>query len=205
MPDAIFVANGGERAIYYYHYMEGMPTPSGSLSTYGFVPTGVMLVGRRLREAAPGRYSATVRLDRPGEYDVVFLLPEPRVVHCFPFTVVENPERGGRRVALRIEPLGGVAIPVGEAKLRFRLYDAFTNEPQEGVEDLTFHFASPTGRKSIVAAVPAGGGEYEVRVTVPGPGVYYVSFEVPSRGITVRDRPPVVMRAAAGDGARATP
>ncbi|HEX7052237.1 MAG TPA: hypothetical protein VF188_18660, partial [Longimicrobiales bacterium] len=204
MPDAIFVANARENAIYYYHYMEGMPTPSGSLSTYGFKPTAVMLVGRKLRETEPGVYNATIRLDQPGEYDVVFLLPDPRVVHCFPFTVVENPGVGEERVALRIKPVGGTTLPVGAAKLRLRLYDAYTNEPQPDVEDLVFQLAAPSGWRTQVAAVPVGGGVYEMRVQVPATGVYYVSFATRSRGVGLRDRPPLVVRAVAGEAGRAT-
>ncbi|HEX7119597.1 MAG TPA: cytochrome D1 domain-containing protein [Longimicrobiales bacterium] len=204
MPDAVFVANAGENAIYYYHYMEGMPTPSGSLSTYGFVPTGVMLVGRKLRETGPGAYEATIRLDRPGEYDVAFLLPEPRVVHCFPFTVVENPAIGEARVALRIEPVAGTMLRVGESTLRLRLFDAFTGEPAADVDDLVLQLAATTGWRTQVVAAPLGGGEYEMRVRVPSAGVYYVSFAVPSRGITVRDRPPLVVRAVAAEAGRAT-
>lgn len=195
MMDAVFVVNPSEKAVYYFHYMEGMPIPSGSLSTYGFEPTGIMLVSRTLRETEPGVYRANVKLEKAGEYDLVLLLQDPRVVHCFPFAVAENANVGGHRVALRLRALDGTAFRAGEVKLRFRLYDAFTGEAQEGAGDLFFQLASTSGWTERVRARPLGDGVYELRASVPAAGVYYLSFGVPSRGVTVRDRPPLILRA----------
>ncbi|HEX7049251.1 MAG TPA: cytochrome D1 domain-containing protein [Longimicrobiales bacterium] len=201
MPDAVFAVNPQERAIYYYHYMEGMPTPSGSLSTYGFEPLGVLTVGRRLRETAPGVYSATVRLQDPGDYDFVLLLPEPRIVHCFGFTVLEDPALHKGELALRLEPLDDTTLETGGARLRLRLYDAYTGEPQVGVKDLRFYIMATSGWKRRIAARPVGDGTYELDVAFPDAGVYYLSFEVPSLGFGLRDQPPLMLHVVNGDAA----
>jgi YVTN family beta-propeller protein len=62
MPDAIYALNAAERMIYYFHYMEGMPIPSGGLTTYQFEPRAVMAVGKAMREREPGSFSATTRV-----------------------------------------------------------------------------------------------------------------------------------------------
>ena len=58
-----------------YFYKEGMAAPMGSFSNYGCQPRAVLVVDRSLRErGSPGVYETTVRLRKPGEYDVVFFL-----------------------------------------------------------------------------------------------------------------------------------
>ena len=55
----------------------------------------------------PGCTSTTVRLDRAGRFDVVFLLDQPRIVHSFPITIEPDParERDRRRLRVDVEPL----------------------------------------------------------------------------------------------------
>jgi hypothetical protein len=54
------------------------------------------------------------------------------------------------------------------------------------------------GWRQRTVARPAADGSYETVLTVPGTGVYYVSFAVPSLRVTFNDRQPAIVRAAAG-------
>ena len=75
---AVLVANPGDRSVYYYK--EGMSAPMGTFSNYKRSPRAVLVIDRSLRERGrPGTYEATARLDRPGAFDVVLFLDQPRV------------------------------------------------------------------------------------------------------------------------------
>src|SRR5262249_42684451 len=96
--DAVLVANPADKAVYFYK--EGMASPMGSFTNYDRKPRAVNVVDRSLRERSePGGYQTVARLREPGSYDVVFFLDPPRVVHCFPLTVGESPERSRMRAA----------------------------------------------------------------------------------------------------------
>jgi hypothetical protein len=192
MHDAVYVLNPAERMIYSYHYMEGMPVPHGGLTTYGFEPKAIRTVSRRMRELEPGVYATTVRMERPGDYDLIVRVPEPYALGCYAFSIRPDPAKLGER--LRVVP-GDVRLRPGANTVRFRLADAQTGAPLERVEDVTVQFASTDGFARRVLARPAGGGVYEVSLELPATGVYYASFEVPSYGIQLRDLSPVVFHA----------
>lgn len=196
MHDAVYVLNPAERMVYSYHYMEGMPVPHGGLTTYGFEPRAIRTVSRRMRELEPGTYAATVRLERAGDYDLIVRIPEPYALGCHAFSIRPDPTRVADR--LRIVP-GELRLRTGPNTVRFRLTDTRTGEPLERVEDVMVQFSSTDGFARRLVARPAGGGVYEVALNLPGTGVYYASFEVPSYGITLRDRSPVIFHAADGE------
>jgi hypothetical protein len=174
-----------------------MPIPSGGLTTYGFEPRAVLVAGKALRETEPGTYTATVRLTERGEYDLVFLLDEPRVTECFPLPVNANPAIRKSRVAVDIKPLDArPALRVGENVLRVRVTDLFTREAREGLTDLRVILAAPGGWRQRAAARPVGDGVYELTLTAPTAGVYYLSFEAASIALQLNDRPPVILRAS---------
>lgn len=196
MPDAVYVLNAAERMIYYFHYMEGMPMPSGGLTTYGYEPTAIMVVGKDMRERAPGEYSATVRLSRQGDYDLILLLPEPRMIACFPFSVVANPALGEKRARLEVSPaMPRQEFTVGSNVLRLQLTNPVTREPWRELRDAAVSVASPTGWSTRRQLRAVEDGVYETPLDIPAAGVYFVSIEVPSLGIGLRDRRPLVLRA----------
>jgi YVTN family beta-propeller protein len=192
--DAIYIPNPGEKAIYYYHYMEGMPTPSGSIDNYGFEPLATMTVGRKIDETAPGMYSATVKLPVRGSYDLVFLLEEPRVVHCFPFEVMENPRLESTEPphlvveAVREPPL----VPGRVATVQFRLRDRRSKAVHAGVA-VRAEIMSTNGWHKRFEATPASDSTYAVRFTVPRSGIYYLSVAVPELHLGYRDQSPLML------------
>ena len=202
MPEAIYALNATERMIYYFHYMEGMPIPSGGLTTYGFEPTTIRVVRKSLRQREPGEYTATVKLNRAGEYEAVFYLPDQHVVHCFPMTAAKNAELREGKIALRVESLVKKGLRVGENVLRLRLVDDNASAPLDGIPDVTLWASSPAGWQQRVPARPLGEGVYEASLSIPSTGVYYVSVAAPSRKITPVRRSPLVFHVTdeAGDG-----
>jgi DNA-binding beta-propeller fold protein YncE len=197
MPDAVYVMNPKERMIYYFHYMEGMPIPSGGLTTYGFQPKAVLVAGKDLRETEPGTYEATVKLTTRGDYDLIFLLDDPRVVHCFTLAANANPKLRRGRGAVDITPVAErLELRTDSANVvRFKLTDMYTGEARPELEDVRFILTATSGWRQRGAARHVGDGVYELTVSVPTPGVYYMSFEIPSIGLRFSDRAPMIWRA----------
>lgn len=194
MHDAVYVANPAEKMVYSYHYMEGMPVPHGGLTTYDFVPRAIRTVSRRLRETEPGVYTATVRLEDAGNYDLVLRSANPHVVGCYAFSVAAAPGGGGGR-GVTVEAAGsGRTLPVGAATVRLRVAGA-TGQPVDGAADVRVTLASPEGWQQRVEARGVGGGVYEAGFTVPAPGMYVAAVEIPSLGVTAHGRAPLFFRA----------
>ena len=177
MMDAVYVPNPAEESIYYYHYMEGMPTPSGRLNNYGFRPKAVLVAGRNLREQQPGWYGTTIQAPSAGPYDLIFLLDRPRVIHCFGFVVAEDAARAAERgQRLTLEPLWQPAdLVAGDTlALRFRLKTAGAGEPRGGLSDLMVLLSSTGGWSERLQAREVEAGVYEVRASIPVTGAVYL-------------------------------
>lgn len=204
--DAIYVAAPADKALYFYHYMEGMPTPSGTLKTYAFEPKAALSVGRRMIEEAPGRFSAVVEAPRAGPHDFVLAVDDPRLVHCFPFRV-EAPlvaSRNPEDVKLLVAPAEDNEVTAGaESGVRFRLMDRATEEARAGL-DVRARLTSPTGFVETYPVTTRDDGSYEVKVRPPSPGVYYLSVAVEELRKGFRDTPPLVLRAGSSGSASRT-
>jgi YVTN family beta-propeller protein len=198
MPDAVYVLNPKEKMIYYFHYMEGMAVPSGGLTTYGFDPKAVLVAGKDLRETEPGVYNATVKITDRGDYDLVMLLDAPRVTQCFPVTVQANAALRKGRLSMEIKPLmRPLELQVGANQLRFSVSDLYTREPHTNLTDIGIVATTTNGWQQRAQARPVGGGVYEVPLTIPAAGVYYISFQAPAEGLRLNDRAPLVLQAKA--------
>jgi YVTN family beta-propeller protein len=203
-PGAMVFANPADKQVYYY--MEGMGAPSGSYQNYGRVPRAVRVVDRSLRETAPGVYSTDMRLDGSGKYDVAFLTDSPRVVNCFDIAVKPNPVEHPP-LTLQVEPLykehkltAGVTT-----RLRFRVLDGKTEQPASDLKDLgVLTFLTPGNWADRQWARALGNGIYEVEITPPQKGVYYVFVQCPSRGLGYKQLPYQILQAVAAPAAGAT-
>ena len=202
---AVLVSNPLDGAIFYYK--EGMAAPMGHFRNYGRQPRAVMVVDRSLRERAPGVYGTTVRLRRPGRYDLAFFLDTPQVVRCFPFAIDHNPELAAaqrRELPAEIEVLAADReIAFGEeALLRVKLTDPRTGEVQAGLEDLkAMTFLVPDSRQQRHLATEVGDGVYEIRFRPPEPGLHYVFFESYSLGLDVSQSTYLSVDARGGESA----
>ena len=164
------------------------------------------MLDRSLRETAPGVYSTDMRLDGSGKYDVAFLTDSPRVVNCFDLSVKPNPVEHPP-LALQVEPLYKEhRLAVGApARLRFKVLDGKTEQPVSDLKDFgVMTFLTPGNWADRQWARPLGGGVYEVEVTPPQAGVYYVFVQCPSRGLGYKQLPYIILQAAVAPPAGAT-
>jgi YVTN family beta-propeller protein len=192
MHDAIYAVNPRERMVYSYHYMEGMPVPHGGLTTYGFTPKSVRVVSRRVRETEPGVYAATLRLDRAGDYDLVFRSPEPYLLGCYGFSIAPDLALHSAR-SLAIGVVDAAGLRAGRTAVRVRVTASADGAPVADLADLGVQLASTSGWRQRAPATPVGQGLYEAVFDVPEPGTYVASFEIPSRGVALRDMSPAFL------------
>lgn len=200
---AVLVANPEDEAIYFYK--EGMAAPMGHFPAYGKHPRAVQVVDRSLRETAPGVYETGIQLGRAGTYDVAVLVGSPKILHCFPLTVVEDPNLAGRkREALNVEYLADREVRVGdEVAVRLKITDPDGGRPKTGLRDVrVLTFLSPGQRQQRQVAREIGDGLYEVRFRVAEEGVWYVFVEVASAGVSFQASPSFTVRATPGAGSR---
>jgi len=158
----------------------------------------VMVVDRSLREVTAGVYSVTTKLPKSGIYDVAFLLDSPRIAHCFNAEAKPNPEVAHeKKVALRIEYLDkDKQLRVAENyKLRFKLVDTTTSKAKSDVKDvrvLTMLSSGVWQKRDFARSV--GDGVYELDITVPQTGVYFVFVESRSQGVSFRQLPQLTLQ-----------
>jgi YVTN family beta-propeller protein len=183
--NAVLVANPGDRSVYYYR--EGMAAPTGTFSNSGKEPRAILVFDRTLHETAPGAYTTTTRLGRPGPYDFALLVDSPRIVTCLSVAVQENPVlEAKRRPPLLVEPLTQTRlVRVGEkVSVRYRLLDAQTKQPRNDLRDVlaVISLAPGTWQERHVLT-PMGDGEYVFEFRSPEAGTYHVYIECPSVGL----------------------
>ncbi|HEX2164887.1 MAG TPA: YncE family protein, partial [Thermoanaerobaculia bacterium] len=202
---AMLVANFGDGSIYYYK--EGMAAPMGQFKNYGRRPRAVTVVDRSLDERQPGVYSTAARLRRPGEYRLAFFLDSPRIVHCFPLEVAEDPvAAAARQATLAVEPLDlPLEVAVGETvDVAYRLVDPRSGAPITGLDDVTvLAVLSPGIWHDRAHAEEVGDGVYRLRFAPPRDGVYYVYVASPSRALDFNDGPQRAFRVVAAPSAAA--
>lgn len=193
---AVLVANPSDQMIYFYK--EGMAAPMGSFKNYSRQPRAVLALDRSLGPVGPGRYETTITLGKPGRRDLALLVNSPRLTHCFPFEVLENPARPQRGAALSIEARVDTRRPlVGrEMALRFQLTDTATRAPATGLTDVYITtFLSPGMLRRRTLAVETSPGLYQIPFTPPEVGAYFAFVEVLSKGLRVEQSPPLVLEA----------
>ena len=203
---SVLVANAEDQAVYFYK--EGMAAPMGHFQTYGKIPRAVLVVDRSLRETSPGIYETVATMGAPGRYELALLLDSPRVIHCFPLTVEEDPVLvAQRRPPLAVEVLldpqratsAGDDVPV-----RLKVTDPTTGAPRKGLRDVrVLTFLSPGTWQQRQWADEVGEGIYEIHFRPPEAGLYFVFVEVESAGLPLQQSPYVslpVQDKVAGSG-----
>ena len=191
---AVLVANPSDKMIYYY--TEGMAAPMGSFQNYRRIPKALLVLDNGLRETARGVYSTTIRLDTPGFYDAVLLLDSPRAVHCFDFTVDEDPAQPKpKRESLIAQQLTKESPLAGESyNLRFRIIETASGVAKANLNDLgVLVYLAPGIWQDRLPAKPIANGAYEINFIPPQPGVYYVHFRIPSLDVPISQIMPLVL------------
>jgi len=193
-----FIANPGDRRIYYYQ--EGMAAPMGSIEGYGKTPKAAMVLDRSIHETAPGIYSVALRLPKPGVYDVPLFVDSPSLSHCFDYTVQVNPLLKKEKldpIYLRAVKNNLQVRPGEPAQLQFTLIDPETMKPRDGIKDVEVTVLLAEGlRQMRFSADPVGNGLYQFTFTPPKAGVYYAMVRIPSLKVKANLLPYLMIRAA---------
>jgi YVTN family beta-propeller protein len=194
---SVLVANVADGQIYYYN--EGMAAPMGNFQNYKRDPRAVLIADRSLRESRTGTFETVVRLPKSGQYDVAFLLDQPRITNCFAAEAAFNPSIAHEReVPLRVEYLDRTK-PLrvgGDYKLRFRLTETATGKPKDGLTDVNvMMYLAPGLWQKRAFAQSVGAGVYELKIDVPQSGVYIFYIESRSQGVEFRQLPNLMLEA----------
>ena len=196
---SVLVANPEDGAIYYYK--EGMAAPMGHFRNYGRNPRAVLVVDRSLRETRPGTYETIASPGMAGEYELALFLDSPRIAHCFPIQVAEDPVLAADRklpLELRLHT-ERTEVAVGEpVTVRLQVADPATHAPQPGLDVRVLTFLSPGTWQQRQWARDLGEGAYEIRFQPPEAGVYFVFVEVGSAGMPYQKSPFLVLTAQPG-------
>jgi YVTN family beta-propeller protein len=204
--NAVLVASPLEKAVSYYR--EGMAAPAGNFSNYGRQPRAVLVVDHSLRErGGPGVYESVVRLRKPGDYDIVFFLNSPRLVHCFRASVKPNEALEAKRLdgRIKVEHIGekrrvGMRRP---AELRFRLTDQQSKAPVSALSDVEALSTLMPGiwhKRHVLS--PEDDGVYVLTFTPPRPGFYYIYLQCLSHGLGFNNDQYLVLEAIDQDEAQ---
>jgi len=176
-----------------------MAAPMGSFQNYKRDPRALLVLDNSLRETERGVYTSSVRLPKPGIYDVVFLLDSPRLVNCFQISVAANPALAPvTETAVKIEPLAKQALAnVGERfTLPFKVLDAKSGATKAGLQDMTvLVFLAPGIWEQRETAKQTSNGVYEINFVPPQAGVYYIFFQSPSLGLQFNQSTPLTLQA----------
>ncbi len=180
---SVVVANPADRYVYYY--MEGMVAPMGSFPAYGRIPRAVAIVDRSIRETEKGVYSARIRVPKAGAYNVAFVIDSPWVDQCFTFTAEADPRQKNQneKAPPKIEFLTKeTSTQVGqEFKLVFSLKIPTGETLEEDIGEVLVLATRPPGYwQTRKTAKRLPDGNYEVILIPDQPGLYIVSFAIPS-------------------------
>jgi YVTN family beta-propeller protein len=195
--DSAFVANPADKRIYFYQ--EGMAAPMMSIEGYGKTPTAVMLLDRSIHETAPGIYSVSLRLPKPGLYDVPIFVDSPAMSHCFNFTIQVNPlmKKNKTDQILLAALKNNLQVKPGEpVQIQFRLTDPETGRARGGIKDVGVTVLLSEGlRQERFEAQEAGDGVYQFTFTPAKNGVYYAMVQIPSLKVRLNQLPYIMIRA----------
>jgi hypothetical protein len=137
----------------------------------GGSPVGLATLSRRWREAAPGDWRT--RLALPAGAHEIVVTAGLGLTLCLPLTVAGERDETPA-VVLRLEE----APAAGPGLLRFRLEAPRGALDAAGPPGVTVA-ALATGWRQRGRAVPEGDGRFAFAVTLPGPGLYSVTPDIP--------------------------
>jgi DNA-binding beta-propeller fold protein YncE len=194
---AVVVANPSDKAIYFY--MEGMAAPMGTFGNYDREPRAVLVLDRSLREVAPGVYETSTVLPPADDYDAVFFLSAPRIVHAFSARIAADPARNAARtpVTAQLVALPSHNIVAGRpARLSFKLTAV---DPQSALPvlptDMTLRAVLAPGtwhQRKSVEVLPDATVTFEF--TPPQAGLYYFYASSASMDKALANTPCLVLR-----------
>lgn len=194
------IASPTDRSLYLY--MEtGMQAPANAFKSWTSPPRAVALLDRRPTERRAGLYETAFRPSGPGAFELVFFLPNPKIVRCLEITVKGQ----GREIAKALRPPRLVwtppELPViagAPVELRFELEPAAAGSPateRQPAEVLAM--ASGRNWHWQGRAAPLGGDRFALSLTLPEPGDYQLLVRLSDRHLDFRDQQPFSLNVVA--------
>ena len=193
----VFVVNPSDGSTYYY--MEGMNAPSSNYRVFGSNPRAVTVVDRSLKEVEPGVYAGRVKIPVAGNYDVAFMLNNPKLLHCFSVQAKANPQirKTLDPLAVEFDERSRSVLAGTNLGLRFKLVDPATGLAKPGIKDASvMYFLAPGRGRTEVPVKDVGDGVYEADLQLPLPGAYYVYVGIPSMKLDYGKLPFFTLQAA---------
>lgn len=194
---SVFVVNPVDNTTYFH--MEGMNAPMSGYLNRGHTSRAALVVDRSLREVEPGVFASRVTLPAAGEFDVAFMLNQPRLTHCFSTTVKANPALSKVRNQAQVDFLPEPAeLVAGQpVSVRFRILRGVDGEPWAGIRDVQLrYFLAPTSRPLQSPATEVEEGLYEAQLELSQPGAWYLHVLSPSVGLNGTERAYTSLRVA---------
>ncbi|AVP99174.1 hypothetical protein C7S18_19265 [Ahniella affigens] len=193
---AVIVANPKDKAVYFY--MQGMAAPMGTFGNYDREPRAVLVLDRSLREVAPGAYETSTVLPPADDYDVLFFLSAPRIVHAFQTRIAADPVRPAtpHNASVQLVALTRPQLVAGQpAQLRFRLSGiaAQTTAPVAPADLFVRAILAPGTWHQQKAAKPLDDGTIAFEFTPPRAGLYYFHATSASLDQTLSSAPCLVL------------
>ncbi len=182
------VVSPADRMLFLY-IEDGMRAPMNAFRTWTAPPLAVMIHDRSLNERAPGHYSTVTLIPQPGEYEVVFYLPNPPMARCLPLTVAgEQAMRAAspqRHFRMQLDT--NTLVAGTSASVALSLIDE--QGRQATPDDLEVLIFRP-GRNWQQRAFPSvdEDGRYRVRVNFPEPGRYRIGAASTQLGLRFESR-----------------
>ncbi|GAB4273891.1 MAG: cytochrome D1 domain-containing protein [Candidatus Promineifilaceae bacterium] len=198
---AMLFVNPYEKVTYYY--IEGSEGTLGSFQAHGRIPRAVTVVNRSLLEKEPGQYTTRFRIPASGNFEAAFFLGTPQVIHCFTFAAQENPAFTNEDDTLpQINLLNESQNLTADEPfmLKIEVTDPQSGEPIEGLIDMYANVTHSSGWNQRIEVRPLANGQYEIPITVPQSGAYFVYFAIPSMALNYDQLPNYVLNATTGDG-----
>ena len=187
------IASASDKSLYLY--MEtGMQAPANAFKSWTAPPKAVALFDRQPTEDRAGVYQTAFRPRAPGAFELVFYLPNPKIVRCFELSV-----RGdGPDLAETLRPPKLVwikpqtSIVAGEPiELHFQLDRRTDSDAQTDHQDAhvlvmapgrNWHWRGPARR--------ADDGRFLISLVLPAPGNYQFLVRAPGRHLDFTDQQP---------------
>ncbi len=186
-----------------YLYMEtGMQAPANAFRSWTSPPRAIALLDRQPTERRAGLYETAFRPRGAGAFELVFFLPNPKIVRCFAITV----EGEGQDVAEALRsprlvwtPPDKPVVAGAPVELRFALespsasLSASEPRPAEVLAVASGRNWHWRGRASSL-----GSDRFTLSLTLPEPGDYQLLVRLPDRRLDFQDQRPFSINVVAG-------
>ena len=186
------IASPSDRSLYLY--MEtGMQAPANAFKSWTSPPKAVALLDRQPKEHRANLYETAYRPKGPGAFELVFFLPNPKVVRCMDVTV----EGEGERMAETLRPPRLVwtepetpLVAGAPIKLQFRLETSAPGHSAARQPVDVLALASGRNWHWRGRAAPLGSDRFSVSLTLPEPGDYQLLVRLGDRHLDFQGQQP---------------